>query len=148
MFDGTSAARQPARMTTSAIPSGFAPFTLDSAYVRALGPLYADEAEARLGLVSTDVLANIGGVVHGGALATFADVALFVIAGEGRVRRDCVTLTLNTSFVAPAPLDRFLIASGRIVREGRSIVFVDGQVADGDVVCLTFSGTLKRLASR
>ena len=132
---------------TTTIPPGFAPFTLDSAYVTAMGPLYVDEAGARLGLVTTDALSNIGGVVHGGALATLADVALFVIAGGGRVDRSAVTLTLNTTFVAPAPLGRFLVASGRVVRGGRSIVFVDGEVTDGEAVCLTFSGTLKRLSA-
>ena len=135
------------------VPPGFAPFALDSAYVRALGPLYTD-GDGRLGLVTTDALANIGGVVHGGALATLADVALFVIAAhdpaqgtefQGGVRRDCVTLTLSSSFIAPAPLGRFLIASGRVVRAGRSVVFVDGEVTEGDAVCLTFSGTLKTL---
>ena len=127
---------------TVTVPPGFVPFTLDSAYVTALGPLYVDD-QARLGLVTTDALANIGGVVHGGALATLADVALFVIAGQGTVRRDAVTLTLNTAFVAPAPLGRFIVASGRIVHAGRSVVFVDGEVTDGERVCLTFSGTLK-----
>ena len=132
-------------MTEPTVPPSFAPFVLDSAYVTAMGPLYVDAAGAQLGLVTTDALSNIGGVVHGGALATLADVALFVIAGGGRVDRHAVTLTLNTTFVAPAPLGRFLVASGRVVRGGRSIVFVDGEVTDGDAVCLTFSGTLKRL---
>lgn len=128
------------------VPPGFEPFGLPSRFVERLGPLYVDRRHARLGLVTTDRLANIGGVVHGGALATLADVALFVIAGHGKVTRDMVTLTLASSYLAPAPLGAFVVAEGRVARAGRSVVFVDGQVVGEDAApLLTFSGTIKRV---
>ena len=148
MFDVPPPARQPARMTMPNVPPGFEPLSIASPYARALGPLHVDREGARLGLATTDTLANIAGVVHGGALATLADVALFIIGGKGELMTDAVTLTLNASFVAPARLGRFLVASGRIVREGRSVLFVDGEVTDEGETVLTFSGTLKRVRPR
>ena len=122
---------------------GWSPLVIDSPYAMALGALWAAPDPARLWVQPDERLSNIAGVVHGGALATLADVALFVIAGHGTLRTDAVTLTLDLAYVAPARLGTALVASGEIVREGRSIVFVGGRIeADGACV-LTFSGTLK-----
>lgn len=149
LFDRAAGIRHPDPMTNRPIiPDAFAPMAIASAYATSLGPLYVDHEQARLGLVSTDALANIAGVVHGGALVTLADIALFVIGARGGMIDDAVTLTLSTNFVSPARLDRFLVASGRIVREGRSILFIDGEITDEANVCMTFAGTLKRIRPR
>ncbi|HEX4847567.1 MAG TPA: PaaI family thioesterase [Novosphingobium sp.] len=91
---------------------------------------------------------NGGGNVHGGALMTFADYALFMTASgmDGSVHG--VTLTMNCEFVGPAETGRLLTARGEIVRQGFSIVFVRGIIDDEGRPVLTFSGTIKRLTPR
>ena len=128
-------------------PEGYAPFAIASPYVRALGPTFVATDPVRLALWTTPSAANIAGMTHGGALATLADVGLFVIAGRGALLLDAVTLTLSLSYVAPAPIGRLVVCSGHVVREGRSVLFVDGRITDGEDgdVLMTFASTLKRV---
>lgn len=90
---------------------------------------------------------NGHGIVHGGALMTFADYALFAIAsGEGQAIHG-VTVTMNCEFVSGAPVGGLLLARGEIVRAGRSLVFARGTISSEDEAVLAFSGTIKRLKS-
>lgn len=88
---------------------------------------------------------NGGGNIHGGALMTFADYALFMIAGgmEGSVHG--VTVTMACEFVGAAVPGAVLTARGEVTRAGGSLVFVRGKISDGTRPVLTFSATLKRL---
>jgi uncharacterized protein (TIGR00369 family) len=86
---------------------------------------------------------NGAGTVHGGALATFADYALFMIAKDALAGQGIVTVTLNTEFVGAGPSDVLLTAQGDVVRAGRSLIFVRGLIEAGDAPVLNFSGVLK-----
>ncbi len=88
---------------------------------------------------------NGGGSVHGGALMTFADYALFMIAGGMETAVHGVTVTMNSEFVGAAQPGRMLTARGEVVRAGGSLVFVRGIISDEDRPVLTFSATIKRL---
>ena len=124
---------------------GWSPLVIDSAYAQALGALFVAHDPPRLWLEPTAGLANIAGVVHGGALATLADIALFVAAGQGRLERRAVTVTLQCSYLSAATLDAPLLAIGEVTRAGRSLVFAEGRITQGGRPVLSFSGTLKRL---
>jgi uncharacterized protein (TIGR00369 family) len=88
---------------------------------------------------------NGGGAVHGGALMTFADYALFIIAGGMEAAIHGVTMTMNCDFVGAAEAERLLTARGEVVRAGGSVVFVRGLIDDDGRAVLAFSGTIKRL---
>jgi uncharacterized protein (TIGR00369 family) len=127
-------------------PEGFTPFAVKESFAAIAGPFFVAEDPRRVGMFAERRHANIAGAVHGGALATLADMALFVIAGDNDEGVfPAVTLTLNTTFVAAGKTGRFLVAQGRVVKAGRSIVFIDGEIADDGDVLMTFSGTLKRV---
>ncbi|MBB3859124.1 uncharacterized protein (TIGR00369 family) [Novosphingobium hassiacum] len=87
---------------------------------------------------------NGHGIVHGGALMTFADFSLFMIAGSAGDEINGVTVTMNCEFVSGAQAGQLLTARGELVREGRSLVFARGTILCGDVPVLSFSGTIKR----
>jgi uncharacterized protein (TIGR00369 family) len=88
---------------------------------------------------------NSAGVVHGGALATFADYSLFTIAADRLLGISAVTVSLNAEFVGSARAGDLLTARGEVLRAGRSLVFVRGVIdAAGDPV-LSFTGVLKIL---
>jgi len=91
---------------------------------------------------------NGGGTIHGGALMTFADYALFMTAAGLGGSIHGVTLTMNCEFIGVARPGRLLTARGEIVREGHSIVFVRGMIDDGGRPVLTFSATIKKPPSR
>jgi uncharacterized protein (TIGR00369 family) len=98
---------------------------------------------------------NAGGNVHGGSLMTFADYALFMIAGGMNNEIHGVTVTCNCEFVNAAVPGELLVARGEVVRAGLSMVFVRGIIYDADDAAssgmrpvLAFSGSIKRLTAR
>jgi acyl-coenzyme A thioesterase 13 len=88
---------------------------------------------------------NGGGTIHGGALMSFADFALFAIAHNALRGVKAVTLTCNSEFIGAGNLDGNVEARGEVLRETRSLIFVRGLVTQGSRPLLAFSGTLKKI---
>lgn len=81
---------------------------------------------------------NINGVVHGGVYATILDSAMggavVTILGENEVT---ATTSLYVEFLRPAREGQTLRAEGRLVRRGRHLAFVEGNLTDGDGTLLS-----------
>ncbi|MEO0032778.1 MAG: hypothetical protein RIS94_2536 [Pseudomonadota bacterium] len=88
---------------------------------------------------------NGHGMIHGGALMTFADFSLFMIGGSSGEEVHGVTVTMNSEFVGPARPGALLLARGELVRGGRSLLFVRGTITADEAPVLVFSGTIKRV---
>ena len=114
------------------------------------GPFYCREDER--GMVCAFRPAaknrNAGGALHGGALMTFADYALFMIAGGMTGNLHGVTMTMNCDFVGAGEPGRLLTARGEVVRQGLSVAFVRGIIDDGGRAVMAFSGTIKKFKPR
>ena len=91
---------------------------------------------------------NGGGNIHGGALMTFADFALFMIAGGMETSVHGVTMTMNCEFVGAAEPAKLLTARGEVVRQGLSVAFVRGIIDDEGRPVMAFSGTIKKFKPR
>lgn len=91
---------------------------------------------------------NGGGNIHGGALMTFADYALFMIAGGMETSVHGVTMNMNCDFVGAAEPGALLTARGEVVRAGGSVVFVRGIIDDDGRNVLSFSASIKRFKKR
>lgn len=87
---------------------------------------------------------NAGGVVHGGALMTFADFALFALAHTGEDDGYGVTVAFTAEFLAGAEEGALIEARGEVMGGGRSITFVRGVVTSDGTPVLNFSGTIKK----
>jgi uncharacterized protein (TIGR00369 family) len=76
---------------------------------------------------------NINGVVHGGVYATILDTAMGG-AVVTLLKEDEVTATtsLYVEFLRPALEGQTLQAKGEVVRRGRHLAFVEGNLVDGD----------------
>jgi acyl-coenzyme A thioesterase PaaI-like protein len=111
------------------------------------GPFYfrADGSAPGVGFFSEPRHANLGGIVHGGALLTLADMALFDACFRTHGRFRAVTVTLNSEFLEAGKIGEFIEARGELVGGGRSIMFVRGLVTAGERRLLNFSGAVKRL---
>ena len=114
------------------------------------GPFYCQpEGDGILcGFIPEPKNRNGGGNIHGGALMTFADYALFMIAGGMEANVHGVTMTMNCDFVGAGEAGRLLTARGEVVREGGSIVFARGIIEDEGRAVLAFSGTIKKFKPR
>lgn len=90
---------------------------------------------------------NGGGTIHGGALMSFADFSLFAIAHNALRNTRAVTLTCNSEFLSAGDLDGVVEATGEVLRETRSLIFVRGIITQRGQALLAFSATLKKIAS-
>ena len=107
-------------------------------YSAAIGPSFSRRKDGVLtvGLIAEDHLANDNlGIVHGGALMTFADMAMGCgVAIEGQ-NAHFVTAQLQVHFVAAAPVGSFITCQPEVVRRTSSLVFMRGLIeAEGRVV--------------
>jgi uncharacterized protein (TIGR00369 family) len=100
-------------------------------YPALIGPFWArrepGEARAwRYGLLAEPRHLNLGGVVHGGMLMSFADDVLGMTVWEAAGRKMCTTVQLNTHFIAPARVGDFIEGTADVLRATRTVVFVRG----------------------
>ena len=102
-----------------------------------IGPLWVRKEEAgwAYGLLATADHLNPAGVVHGGLLTALLDHGISAIAWEALGRRACVTVQLDTHFLAAAREGQFLEVRGRVMRATSSLVFMQGELStDGQTV--------------
>lgn len=103
----------------------------------------------RVRAVTGTARANVGGTLHGGFLLAVVDQAIFV--GPTAIGRltfgTAVTLSVSTQFLAPGRTDVPLDCVVEIVGETRRLLFLRGQLEQGDTVVLTFQATLSKRAS-
>ena len=91
---------------------------------------HAAAGEVRLGWEARPDHRNLQGLVHGGILATLADIAmgLAVRTVVGPTRRH-VTIDLHVHYLRPARPGR-LEALGSVVRVGTHVGFAEGSLTD------------------
>lgn len=130
-------------------PDGFIVQTHRRNFAWHSGPFYfrKEPTEPGVGFFSDARHANGFDVVHGGMLLTLADMALFDACFRKFGRFRAVTLTLNSEFLAPAPLGEFIEAKAEVVGGGKTIVMLRGLVTAKAQALMSFSGSLRRFAS-
>ena len=97
----------------------------------------------------TEAHMNMGGSIHGGAVMSFIDMALF--AGgrcAGMAEGHYVTLDMTTHFLARGKAEVPLDARVELVRQTRGHVFLQGVCVQDNEPCYSFTGTLKRISKR
>jgi uncharacterized protein (TIGR00369 family) len=94
------------------------------------------EGTARLWMPLPRHFTNSLGTAHGGVILSMLDVALCTAARTLHPESvGVVTIDLSTSFIGGGKGDR-LIAEARVLKDGRSMTFVEGEAknADGSLV--------------
>ena len=93
---------------------------------------------------------NLQGIVHGAVTLALIDISLFTTMhtlGAGDAGPS-VTLELSTQFVGAGDPSQPLDAVTEIVRETGSLVFVRGDVVQGDSSVAAFSGIVRKMRPR
>ena len=127
------------------IPEGFNPFKSISGFIDLVGPFYfggKDGDTLRYGFFATGDHLNTNGVVHGGALMTFADTAMGS-AVHHTVNGPCATISMNSEFISGAKVDTWIEARVVITKRTRSLAFVRAELESGGVPLLNSSGIWK-----
>ena len=90
----------------------------------------------RVGFEAKPEFRNPGGIVQGGILAAMIDDAFgpLLIIASGRTLRP-LTLDLNVTYISAGQVGKF-VCEARIIRRGKSIAFVEGELfgEDGELV--------------
>lgn len=121
------------RAAAPAIPSGFTLLKRLAPFTGHAGPVYerTDERGVRsFGFRAGPQHGNLGGIVHGGMIATFADTLLgqFEKRDFGQMT---VTVRLVIDYVGPARLGDWIEGRSRILRQTRTLVFAEGEIFCG-----------------
>jgi len=93
--------------------------------------------------------ANLGGIVHGGAILTFIDMAMF--AGGYTAGLDLgpsVTLDLSAQFLSGAKLGVPLDCSVEVLRESKRMAVMRGLVEQEGETVAAWSGALRKLSGK
>jgi uncharacterized protein (TIGR00369 family) len=93
-----------------------------------LGDVWVDRARGiciRVGPQHCNAL----GVMHGGAMATFVDAQVFAAPGyDYDPAAHTPTITLSLDYLAPAPLDQWIVMEASVLRMTRTMVFTQAVV--------------------
>lgn len=98
-----------------------------------------EEGKVRLTLEVRDELCRVGGILHGGAIATLLD-SLCGLAGATVVEgtHDLVTAQLNINFVRPSVPGEVLTGHGRVEHRGKRTIVCQGEIhrPDGELLAM------------
>lgn len=95
----------------------------------------------RLSLAMREEHQNHLGIMHGGVALTMLDVAMGS-AARLWANASVMTVDMQSAFLSPGRGD--LIAEGRVLRPGRSLIFCEGEVRDAaGTVVVKASGLFK-----
>lgn len=119
-------------MTT---PEGFQPLFRTSPVLELIGPiLYRGQGQDMvLGLRLEAKHCNARGTVHGGMLATLADVALgYATASASDPPANLVTVNLSLDYAGTARIGDWLETHVEIQRQGSRVSFANGYIVVND----------------
>ncbi len=123
-------------------PPGYIETPLWDPYEAFMGPLFdkrvpgvGGEEELWMAFRVDGRHLNMRGVVHGGMMATFADAVLGTIAWNATGRAPCVTLSMQTNFLAGPREGDLVECRPKLNRATRAVLFVGGEFfVDGRLV--------------
>jgi uncharacterized protein (TIGR00369 family) len=115
-------------MADTAIPEGFSPIFRRSNLLDLLGPFYqrGTGADMLIAFRAEEKHANMRGYVHGGVLASLADIALGYVTVFGtEPPRPFVTVSLTINYTSAARIGDWIEARVDWVRTGRTMAFAN-----------------------
>src|SRR5690625_1327465 len=113
----------------------------------AIGPLLSKKSNGcwHYGLVITNIHLNAAGYIHGGTITTLIDHALSAHGWQLMNKTPCITLQLNTNFIHSATIGDFLIVKPRLVRQTKTLLFLEAEVTANQVIVATAQAIFKCL---
>lgn len=129
------------------IPSGFTEIKLADPFEVHVGPAYqaGDQGRRRFAFRVDGRHVNRRGVLHGGMMLTFADLALGAAASDWSEGIPTVTLGMQTQFLKPAQSGDFVEVSPRLMRRTRALLFISGDFTVDDETVFSAASVWKLL---
>ena len=131
--------------------AGWQTYDTHGAFDMVVGPFYFrpdPDGRMRCAFRAEAKHMNVGGRMHGGCLMTFADISLFQTAYQEMEGASGVTVQLDSTFIDGAYESELIEATGEVIRAGKSLIFVRGQIETGGRTLMTFSGVIRKFERR
>ena len=115
-------------MSDANIPAGFAPIFRTSPFLETIGPLYSVGSGATLmiGMRVQEKHTNARGTLHGGVLASIADIALgYGLGTSTNPPTSMVTASLSVDFAGSAQIGDWVQTSLDIQKIGSRMAFAN-----------------------
>jgi uncharacterized protein (TIGR00369 family) len=109
-----------------------------------VGPIWR-KGDGLFGIVTADKHRNHRGIVHGGLLMTFADQAMGMTGRRKTGEKPHATIELNMQFIGGVKVGDFVEAHCNVVRETRSVLFIESKLKIGAQIIASASGIWKIL---
>ncbi len=109
-------------------PTGFSPIFRVSPVIEMIGPVYSrgEGLELELGMYAQPKHCNMRGAVHGGILATLADMALgYTLAFSSNPPAGFVTANLTVDYAGAAQVGDWLTTRTDVLRKGERLAFAN-----------------------
>jgi uncharacterized protein (TIGR00369 family) len=105
----------------------------------------ADTQKIKVGFQTRKEFRNPAGIIQGGIIAAMIDDAFgpMCILASGRTKVP-LTLDLNVSYLAAGQQGKY-VCEARIIRQGKSISFVEGELFDADGMLVARATSTVRL---
>ena len=117
-------------------PAGFRLFlTTEAPFDDNLSPLYfkRGEHEFSMGLRLEKKHCNYQNFMHGGAVATLADMALGLVHRKPREQRvHTVTASMTVDYIGSARIGEWVEATARVLKQGRRLYFSECLITVGN----------------
>ena len=131
--------------------AGWQTYDLHDTFDTVVGPFYGKpdpDGHMRCAFRAEQKHMNSGHRMHGGCLMTFADIALFQTAYQEMEGKNGVTVQLDSTLIDGAYVGELVEATGEVVRAGKSLIFVRGQISTGERILMTYSGVIRKFTKR
>lgn len=127
---------------------GFVPVQIGGTFATHNGPLFARwrDGHLQLGFRVGPQHVNPGNACHGGMLGMFADI---LISSAAQYQTDIPrtflpTISLQSDFLAPAPLGSWVQGQAEILKVTRTLVFSQGLITANGQAVMRSSGVFRR----
>jgi len=114
-------------------------------FVQLVGPLWRREKNQMVeyGLYVQQKHLNSNGIVHGGLLMTLLDQVISHVISDTGDKTPMATIDMDTHFIDVVRQGDWVVASAKVQRRTRSLVFAAGQLSVGDRTVLAGQAIMK-----
>ncbi|WP_205904673.1 PaaI family thioesterase [Diaphorobacter sp. HDW4A] len=118
-------------------------------HIGQIGPMWTrKEPEGwAYGLLCESKHLNPAGVMHGGVTTSLLDHAISAVAWETAGRLPCLTVQLDTHFLAPVAEGQFAEVRVKVNSRSRSLMFLYGEMVVNGTLSATTQAVMKIMAA-
>ena len=133
-------------MTATDFPEGFEPHFRKSPFTEPWEPLYSKKTDksVSIGLRLARPHTNSRGLIHGGLIASLADISMGYSCGQAMGwTTSFVTVSLAVDYIGSAQIGQWLAVECEVIKTGSTLCFAQSLIKADNVVIARANGTFR-----